>query len=317
MCCYRLRMKFGPNGKDFAKAVWQSGHVGIWFGSWDISDLYDSYEVCRPKPNAQANPLGVEKQINAILRGRGLPENMKAEYLNTILMFDDKLLKDTWVFTYFDECLHFGQVADVTCYDYPKFNWEQEHFKAKKLKNCKTFELSKLPDAFRNLASAGRQTLCQLKSYKKLVSLLIASKDEKEVLATVRKLSLYEWIDILGPEGWESICTAYLILEHGFIPTGLLIGRTLKDFDIVGHDLQGSPIYGQCKKTSIAHQFSEDEKEAFDGLPAVAKKFFFPFAGPEEWPLSGVECISLRTILDWMATTERGRKYSIVLRTGE
>ena len=309
-------MKYVSDGKDFTKSVWEEGLVGIWFGSWDIADLYAAYGAYRPKQNHEVTNLEIERHINSLLHDRALPQNMRAAFVPTIKTFDENLIEGTWVFTYFDGKLHFGQIADVKPNDEPCFAWNQEHFKVKPVENCKSFEVAKLPDAFRLLASAGQQTLHQLKSYKKLVSILIAARDVDDVLSAIRRLSLPEWIDALGPKGWESVCTAYLILEYGFLPAGLLIGGTLANFDIVGHDLDGTAIYGQCKKTPTPYQFAENDKESFAALPKGAKKFFFPYAGPDEWPLSGISVVPYSRMREWFETTENGKKYARIIRLG-
>jgi len=309
-------MKYGKNGEDFAKRVWGEGLIGIWFGSWDIADLYAAYGAYRPKQNYEVTNSEIEKHINKLLRDRKLPENMAAGDVPTIKTFDDKLTEGTWVFTYFDGKLHFGQVADVNPIDEPRFNFNHEHFKAKPVKNCKCFEVAKLPDVFRLLPSAGRSTLHKVSSHEKLISILIEARDEDDVRSAIRGLPLTDWIDALGDKGWESVCTAYLILEHGFLPTGLLVGSTLADFDIVGHDLNGTSIYGQCKKTPTPHRFSRKDKESFACLPRDTKKFFFPYAGPEEGPLSGVSVVSYSRIRRWLEATENGKRYKEVIRSG-
>lgn len=210
MSCYRIRMKYGTDGEDFTKRIWEMDLIGIWFGSWNIADLYAAYEAYRPKQNHEVTNNEIERYINAVLSERKLPENMRSEFVPTVKAFDH-LPESTWVFTYFDGHLHFGQISDVNPYDEPRFNWNKERFKAKPVENCKSFEVAKLPDAFRLLASAGQQTLHQIKSYDKLVSILIEAGDVDDVLCAIRRLSLPEWIDALGSKGWESICTAYLI----------------------------------------------------------------------------------------------------------
>jgi hypothetical protein len=181
---------------------------------------------------------------------------MKAASTPTIKTFDE-LPENTWIFTYFDGTLHFGQIADVNPRNEPRFDWQQEHFKAKGIKNRKSFVVSKLPDAFRLIPSAGQQTLHTLRSHQTLLSILISADNEDDVLKKISELSLPDWIDALGSTGWESICTAYLILEHGFLPTGLLIGGTLA----------GDPHWEICgipDKTDRERR--PFECESFDGL---------------------------------------------------
>ncbi|HZL25914.1 MAG TPA: hypothetical protein VFC39_05235 [Acidobacteriaceae bacterium] len=316
MTCYRIRMKFGKDGPDISKEAWEAGLVGIWFGSWGIQDLYHSYAAYPSKQPGEVTNGEIESYINAQLRLRHLPLNMKADFVPAIKTFDETLSENSWICTYFDGKLHLGQIADKEPRDEARFDLNKERFKARTIKNCKSFEVATLPDAFRLIASAGRQTIHKLDSHRKLVSILINAKNVDAVISKIRTLPFDEWMDILGDKGWESVCTAYLIMEHGFLPTGLLVGRTLPDFDIVGHDLSGIPIYGQCKKNPGLYSFNERDRQNFAHLPKKAKKFFFPFAGGDESAIPGVSVISYPTLRGWLDTTTKGKKYKEILRLG-
>ena len=243
---------------------------------------------------------------------------MSAKYVPLIKKFDEKLIVDTWVFTGFDDALHLGQIEDVLPFNAPQFNKaseneEGDHLKAKKLKNQKTFQLTLLPDAYRNVASAGRNALHKVKS-EKLIKLLVDSADEREVCKKIVDLPMEEWLEILGSKSWESLCCAYLILEEKYLPTGLLVGGTLAEFDIVGHRLDGTAVYAQCKKTPGGHTFEEADHAAFDQLPDTVRKFYFSYAGPEVCPLKGVTYITGRAYLRWLDGSEAGQQYAGILR---
>lgn len=315
MSCYRIRMKFGTDGDDFAKKVWDQQLVGMWFGSWDVNDLYEAYDAYNPQHHDRVTNVEIVTHINAQLLQRGLPQNMQADFVHSYKVFDE-LPEDTWIFTYFDDTLHFGQIANINPRNEPAFDCQQEHFKAKPIKNSKSFKVAELPDAFRALVSAGQGTLHKVPSYEKLTAILIKAADSDGVVELVSALSLEDWMDALGPKGWESVCTAYLILEHGFVPSGLLIGKTLADFDIVGHNLAGIAIYGQCKKNPVAYKNLDAHRRTFERLPEGALKFFFPYAGPDEWPGAGVTVISYKSLRAWCETTENGKRYEKVLRHG-
>ena len=57
---YRIRMKFGKDGRDFTKEIWQAEMVGIWFGSWDVDHLYAAYNAYSPTPEGQVTPQQIE-----------------------------------------------------------------------------------------------------------------------------------------------------------------------------------------------------------------------------------------------------------------
>jgi hypothetical protein len=81
-----------------------------------------------------------------------------------------------------------------------------------------------------------------------LVKMLAESASEREVFEKFQRLSWDEWLDALGPRGWEALCLGYLILEADFVPTGLDVGGTLPLFDLIGKSRAGNRVYAQCKK---------------------------------------------------------------------
>jgi hypothetical protein len=125
-----------------------------------------------------------------------------------------------------------------------------EIFKYRKIADKKTFQILRLPDTYQLLPSQGRSNVHKFTTLLKQVKLLADSRNEKEVCIAIRQKSDEELLGFLGSSAWESICTAYLILEEGFIPTGLLTGRTLRTLDIVGcRKSDFIHVYAQCKKT--------------------------------------------------------------------
>jgi hypothetical protein len=82
-----------------------------------------------------------------------------------------------------------------------------------------------------------------------MMCVLEKSINEGDIWQNVDNMEWDDWLDFLGPDGWESLCLGYLICQHHFVPTGLDIGRTLKDFDVLGANLDtGKKIFAQCKK---------------------------------------------------------------------
>ena len=81
------------------------------------------------------------------------------------------------------------------------------------------------------------------------LNLLVGEESEEEVTSAFDSLRWEEWITALGPKGWETLCLGYLILEHGFLPTGMSVGGTLADVDIVGRLRLGELGMRNAKET--------------------------------------------------------------------
>jgi hypothetical protein len=191
------------------------------------------------------------------------------------------------------------------------FEHRGETFKAKPVRHRKEFNLADLPEAFRLLTSAGRNTFHQLPSTKVLAEILAKSASAQEALRRYQKLDWESWIEALGPKGWESLCLGYLILEHGFLPTGLGVGCTLPDFDLVGRATDGRAILAQCKKDLTVHALKARERLAFDSCKK-AKRFLFAYGGGENVP-KGVRVVNRDELREWFRKTPSGRHYRRLL----
>jgi hypothetical protein len=311
--CFRIRMKFGHKGEDFSQRIWEAGLVGIWFGAWDIQDLYDAYDAYPGIARERVTNTQIATFLNTTLVRRGLPANVSSADAALGKRFDE-LLPDTWMFAYYNRTLHVGQLAEEDTHDGPvHFNVYGDHFKSKLIRNTKAFPLSELPEAFLVLPSAGQGTLHKLHGSAPLAQLLVNAAYSGEVVEAIQRLSLREWIDVLGPKGWESICCAYLMQMHGFLSTGLLTGGTLADYDIVGKDLTGKRIYAQCKKSPKPYGVSEADRSAFAQLQD-AHKFYFAFNGIAGDPIEDVEHISGDQIFAWLEQDAIGKRYARILR---
>jgi hypothetical protein len=140
--------------------------------------------------------------------------------------------------------------------------------------------------------------------------ILAASANEQEAFQHVAKLSWNDWIDFLGPKGWESLCMGYLILQHDFVPTGLITGGTLKDFDMIGANFKtGERIFAQCKKDkNLLGNVPEGFPEATEGLLGRDKVFLFAYGGCQNYP-SGVTVITGEDIRKWFDQDSTGKRY--------
>jgi hypothetical protein len=306
-------MKFGHKGEDFSQRIWEANRVGIWFGAWDIQDLYDAYDAYPGISRDRVTNTQIASYLNKTLVSRGRQANVSSADAALGKRFDE-LLPGVWMFAYYDRTLHIGQLAEEGTHDGPEhFSVYGDHFKSKLIENQKSFLLSELPEAFLVLPSAGQGTLHKLHGSAPLARLLVNAANPSEVVAAIQEMSLREWIDVLGPKGWESICCGYLMQMHGFLPTGLLTGGTLADYDVVGKDLTGRRIYAQCKKSPQPYCVTEADRSAFAQLQD-AHKFFFAFNGISGEPIQDVEHVSGEEIFHWLEHDIVGKQYAQILR---
>jgi hypothetical protein len=298
-------MRFGKGGEEFASKVWDANYVGIWYGSWLPLDWMDAWEAC--KAAGTLKPESVEKELGR--QGRYI----RADGVNTARRFDDMPV-DTWVFTYFDRAIHLAQLADqLELFELlPQFANDGETFKARRIKNKKSFQIDLLPPSFLLLPSAGRGDVHKVPSCQILLDLLIRNPTITEVSAAFDALEWDDWISALGPKGWETLCLGYLIQEHGFLPTGLSLGGTLADFDVVGSLRSGERVYAQCKGGPHTYSISEKENAIFTSIPG-ARKFFFARCGVSK-EIPGVEHVDQKKLVGWLAMTKAGTEYLRLLR---
>lgn len=256
-------------------------------------------------------PKALACALNELISSRGGRSDITAEGARAALRFDE-LEVGAWVFTFFDRTIHLAQIAAANPVVLPQFNHNGEIFKAKPIKNPRAFRLAELPPSFLLLPAAGRGSVHEVPSCSVLLQLLIGYESACEVTTAFDSLPWDTWIAALGPKGWESLCLGYLIQEYGFLPTGLSVGGTLADFDIVGRLRSGESVYAQCKGDPKLHYITPDEEEAFLSLLG-GKKFFFARCGVHR-ELTGVMHLDEARIIEWLTNSESGREYFRLLR---
>lgn len=293
---YRVRVKYR---NDETELAWNLGEVGIWYGAWSASDL----EVARVMSTNDAAKFlsGVQRQF--VSAHPNLDWDISESTVHTARRFKG-ITSEDWVIVFFTDTLHFAQVmGDVNSDANHPLNKSGEVFKYRKIKRVKSFRLSRLPDSYRLIPSAGRANVHEYNGTNwELVSLLAESPDENAVREKILKMTLRERLNILGPTGWESLCLGYLILEEGFLPTGLRSGGTLQNVDIVGCNLDGKRIVAQCKKTNYPVEIDDEFLETCQNMDG--KTFYFAYKGclnPPPW----VNVITIDDIENW----ERGKDY--------
>ncbi len=185
----------------------------------------------------------------------------------------------------------------------------REVFKYRRLVDRKVFRLSDLPDAYRLISTQGRGNVHEFHGMREHIRLLADSTDSRTVRDTLSGLPFDETVKLLGPSAWESLCTAYLTLEHGFVTTGLSTGRTLPTFDIVGRRVpDGMHIFAQCKKDWQSVAVEDSFTEALATHPGPYKAFYFAYGGCRGPVPAGTEVIGRDKMLKWVET-DRGAMY--------
>lgn len=181
-----------------------------------------------------------------------------------------------------------------------------ELFKVRRIGMTKSFRLDQLPESFRLLSCAGRGNIHEVGSTRLLVQMLADHDSSSSVAQAYRQLDWEGWLDALGPKGWETICLAYLIQEKQFMPTGVGVGGTLADFDVVGRDKSGKRVLAQCKKTPNKHIVEDKERAAY--LESTnADVYLFAYKGAVAVP-ANVTVITKDDIDDWFLSPS-GRRY--------
>jgi hypothetical protein len=307
MAFYRFRMKNGA--EDLAGPVWKTGHVGIWFGAWKPEE----YEKLRKCPrDEQLRQLDRINQAGGVeWRDQQGKAGFTTRRLDTIERFYN-LKSEDWVCACFEGRIHMGHVVCHAVERGDQFDRSNELFKWRQISGIKSFELLKLPDPYKLVPSGGLGTLFQMRSYESMMQILAESKSEQDVVNYVDQLKWSEWLKFLGPRGWESLCLGFLVLEHHFVPTGLLTGSTLKDVDIVGADFAtGQKIYAQCKNDRDrwneppAEFLRAVEPSLLEGHDGV---FLFAYGGCKDCP-TGMTLITGEDIQKWFEESPAGIRY--------
>jgi hypothetical protein len=225
---------------------------------------------------------------------------------------------EDWVVVFLRERLEIGlarlQPELLSTMDHPlneRYNdsGPMETFKFRKIAVAKTFKLAKLPDAYRLLPAQGRGNVHEFHGMRGHVRLLAELEDEAALRSALSAMAFDELIDVLGASAWESVSTAFLTLEHNFVPTGLSTGFTLPVFDIVGRRVpDGAHILAQCKKTPGSVSIDPEFSAAVINYPGPHKVFYFAFGGCHGDIPASVEVVGRKEILAW-AETPGGAMY--------
>jgi hypothetical protein len=132
------------------------------------------------------------------------------------------------------------------------------------------------------------------------VKLLADSSTEAQVQNSLKQMSPSSLLDFLGASAWESICTAYLILEEEFVPTGLCTGRTLPILDMIGHrKSDAAHIYAQCKKNDYAVLIESDFIRLCNEDDTKHVGYYFAYGGCSGEVPSEIRVITRSDILRW------------------
>jgi hypothetical protein len=302
---WRIRMTYSPTHEDVTQEAWEHGVVGIWYGAWTPKNLKDVEELSADE---------AARRLSTLPAQRTLGWRIRSQFVNIARHFRN-IGEEDWVFVYFNQSIHLGKTSfGIQPKPIALFNRNGELFKAKNVRQCKSFSLSELPEAYRLLASAGRSTVHQIRQANRFIGILAECKDCQSVWKRTEALDWEEWMPALGPKGWESLCLAFLIQEVGFLPTGLGLGGTLPDFDIVGRGRDGRLVLGQCKKGEHVYSVSEGIRAAYENSKN-ADLYLFAYGGAMNAP-ANVRVITKQDFRDWFAHSSKGKHYRRLLTGG-
>jgi hypothetical protein len=304
---WRIRLNTQGQG-EFSRRAWDRNEVGVWYGAWTVNDLDAAF-------SRSSNLAGLASNLNALPAQRNLGWNVTTNYVGTAQRLKS-IPEDDWVVLYLSDTreIALAKVQGPLCSD-PKhpFNLgDGQVFKYRKLSAKKTFDLLRLPDAYRLLPAQGRGNVHQFGGMLEHVRLLAGHQNEDAVnLAFIQK-PFDELLDVLGASAWESFCFAYLIWEEGFVPTGLSIGRTLPTVDLVGRRRNGSRIFAQCKKHPTKQPIDEEFRKLSETLASGDTAFYFAYGGTSEGFDSNIRLVDRAFALQW-AETVNGQLYKRLL----
>ncbi len=312
---FRIRGK-DADRTDHSKRVWEKHQVGVWYGAWSPEELDEAIKRCHCHKRGKGAAL---EYMNNTPGQQKLGWKYTPQYFDTCRRFKDITEKKDWVWVYFEDTLCLGQLSGGIQIqkDHELNNRNGELFHFRHVINQKRFPLAELPDSYRLLAPAGRGNVHQQKNsvYTRLLKILARCPNPQEVREFYASMPADEWLDFLSPTEWESLCLGYLIIEYDYVPTGLLPGRTLSVYDLVGKTRDGCRILGQCKKSLDPYGVTEDflipcenEKSSKQIL-----RFWFSYGGWSEDPGYGIKLVDKTCIKKWL-DTEKGKQYLAVFR---
>lgn len=114
-----------------------------------------------------------------------------------------------------------------------------------------------------------------------------------------------EYMDFMGPSEWESLCVAYLMFEEEFVPTGLLVGRTLPTVDVVGRrKSDAARIIAQCKRHEYPIEIGDDFATVSNALNSHDRAFYFAFGGVAGAVPANVVVLTRDDLLSWGRYTD-------------
>ncbi len=303
---WRIRMKV-QGWLDRSEAAWERGEVGLWYGAWSATDWQSATKASPTDPWASLRNLPHQRAL-----GWGAPPDIAA-----VQRFQ-RIAPDDWVVVYLRSRAEIGLARleeGIQSDEHHPLNERvgdgtgTELFKYRRIAKQKTFKIAELPDAYLLLAAQGRGNVHEFHGMRGHVELLAESNDIRALRAFLKEIPFEQLIDVMGASAWESISTAYLTLEHQFVPTGLSTGGTLADFDIVGRRVpDGTRIFAQCKKNPGPVVIDPEFANAIREHAGNSLVFYFSYGGCRGGPPPGVQVIGRKEILDWIQT-ERGAMY--------
>lgn len=303
MTNYRIRMKFDdPNNpvqkKDYAKQIWQQGNICIRYWEWEIQNR--TFEEVVAAPDFREAFHGNIQDVNVIHRFCNLTDI-------------------DWVFTVFDNEIHLAKVTVTPWQDFALPEENLDYLKARSIDidNEKVFSLTEIPDVFALLAQSGQGTLFQIQNCRELLDILCRDEiqNANDLWIYWQGLNQETLLDFAGPSAWESLALAYLISEYQFLPVGLSVGGTLKDFDLVGISGKDKKrIYAQCKKDRTPKNIDKHFLQAISHGQTNRHAFYFAYGGLTEEGLRlanehNIEVITRTDFLQWLTDEEAGRVY--------
>jgi hypothetical protein len=294
---WRIRVKDYSSEDRFPQG-WARGEVGLWYGAWSANDFVAALKTVDPA-----------KYLSAVPAQQELKWSISKEWVDTVKRFYN-IKGEDWLFAYYDEHLWLARATGAmeSKSDHP-FNVNRELFKLRMVGDKKQFHLRRLPDSFRLLASAGRGNVHEVHGTRPLIELLANSKNEDEVNNKIDAMPFQKWMDILGPNSWESMCMGYLIRVFGFAPTGLSLGKTLPVFDIVGVDANNCRIFGQCKKNVNKEKMDSEFLAAARQSVAGERLFYFAYGGITGPVPPNVEAMTGEKLIEWFEGDSDGQQY--------
>jgi hypothetical protein len=281
-------------GHDKTREAWAKGIVGIWYGAWTAEEFERA--LARPDPIEYIASLPHQRAL-------GWKPNPFPDACFKVGQEFARIAESDWVYSYFDDSLHLGQLhGKLQSNSAHEWNFEGEVFKYRTLRNEKEFSLSALPDSFRLLTMVGRGGLNPVPSgtHEKLIAILAASASTAEAKQAIAVLPWQEWVAILAPKCWESLCLAYLIRKVGFVPTGMDVGRTMGDFDIIGRDSDGNKVFAQCKKNPRPAPISAGFLIAASNRDPKVRYFYFAYGGCSGVVPEGMKVLRRDDIERWL-----------------